>query len=520
MTQPPWQIAIIGGGITGLATAYYLEQFLNAAKVPFQIWLFESKQRLGGKIFTMRRDDLTLELGAESFLTRKQFGVRLCHELGIDDQLQGTRPENKRTFVWSQEKMHPLLEGLSGFVPGSFRSLWTTSLLSPLGKARVAMDWILPARKNDADESVASFISRRLGRQAYRRLVQPLLCGIYGADGENLSLQATYPELRELEKKFGSLIRGLSKRKSENENHSSNPSAANGQTPPSSEPKSLPPFATLPGGMQDLVDTLNRKLQYTKVVSGVTVDSVTTVATANVQCEQNRARLANNRIGVRYRIEGTEIAAAGLAISNLPELLEFDQVICTAPAWGAANMLRSLSDKLADKLQEIKHVSTATVNLWYEQNSLEHPLGGYGFVIPTTEQRGMTAVTWTSSKHYSRSRQGKKLIRVYLGNAEEELDPLMPDDEIMRIVYRELRRTMGISALPEGYQVFRWDQGSPQYDMGHTQRLVEIDRILEDYKGVHCCGASYRGVGIPDCIRQAFETANKVFKQLTSDPNI
>ena len=461
--EPP-RIAIVGGGISGLSAAWFLEQQAAMNQRPLQIDLYESGERLGGKIRTEQRAGLVLEAGAESFLSRKRAGVALCRALGIADQLRGTRPEHKKTFVWHEGELSRLPEGLTGFVPGNLGSLRSTSLLSVAGKLRVAADLVLPARRGADDESLASFISRRIGRQAYERLVQPLLCGIYCGDGNELSLLATYPELRELEKKHGSLIRGLRSRK-------------NGEAP-----DSYPPFVTLPGGMSDLVRAISRQLSRT-------------------------------RIQLSHPISSLQRSSTGYEINEVC----YHAVIFATPSFATAELVSDFVPELATQLYAIPHVSTAVVNLWFDSDAIEHELDGYGFVIPSSQQHGVTAVTWTSSKHFDRVDAGRKLIRVYLGRSGAEIDAQIPDNEILKVTRRELGRTMGVDIEADNYLIHRWIKGSPQYTLGHLERLASIEKSLQKLPGVYLCGASYRGVGIPDCIGEAEHAATAVLNYLKAE---
>ena len=471
----PLRVAIIGGGISGLSTAWFLEQQLRCdehfAGQAVEIELFESNDRLGGKIQTHRQDGLIMELGAESFLSRKPHGMALCQDLGILDRLQGTRPDTRKTFVWWQDRLHALPEGLSGFVPAKLQPLLKTSLLSPLAKARFLLEYFLPPKKSKSDnaecqeESIASFISRRLGRQTYQRLVQPLLCGIYCGDGEQLSLRAAYPELQKLEQEHGSLLRGLKRKQAQ---------AATSE---------WPAFVTFSGGMSDLIEAVAEQLQSTTVTSSAAINEILPVE------------------------QGYQLNFAAPMSPQSSDM--FDTVIATTSSRISSKLLANADSELANELAGIPHVSTMAVNLWYEADQIDHDLDGYGFVVPSQQQRGVTAVTWTSSKHFHRVPEGLKLIRVYLGRAGDEADLHASDETILKQVDRELRRMMNLTTTPKGYFIHRWFEGSPQYCLGHLDRLERVEKHLTQLPGLFLTGSSYRGVGIPDCIRQAKEVAAK-----------
>ena len=431
------RIAIVGGGITGLATAFYIEQFARQNDPDsFQIEVFESSNRLGGKIITEKFEQLTLEMGAESFLARKPWGLQLCKELRIEDSLRSTQPENKKTFIWHDGEMHRLPEGLSGFIPASLGALKSTTLLNLFGKIRIAADLIIPASRNSDDESVAGFISRRIGKQAYERIVEPLLCGIYCANGDEMSLAATFPQLRELERKHGSLIKGLNAQK--------NSSKTNSDT----SQQLVSPFATFANGMSTLISAVAEKLQQTQI-------------------HINRPVAQVSNTGERWAMSLTDGTVS-----------EFDEVVLAIPAHHTSKLIREADPDLAEILLQIPHASTALLNLWYDAETIDHPLDGYGFVIPTKDQQSLTAVTWTSSKHYQRCPDNLRLIRAYLGKSGSEITSEHSDDQLWQITNRELQRTMGLTASPVDFRIQRWPQGSPQYTMRHPELLSTIDNRL------------------------------------------
>ena len=469
------RIAIVGGGISGLATAFYIEKLSreNNCADRFEIQLFEASDRIGGKIFTRKADGLTLEMGAESFLARKPWGIQLCRDLEIVDRLASTRSDTKKTFIWNDNHMHRLPEGLSGFVPASLGSLRSTTLLSLAGKLRIAMDLVLPAKRGDDDESVASFISRRIGRQAWERIAEPLLCGIYCANGDELSLDATFPRLRQLEKQHGSLIRGLKKQKQAAEANT-NTSATD------SSPKFVSPFATFGDGMSTLPESVASRLTQTEL-------------------HFQRAVTALSKQGHTWSVQFANGDPA-----------EFDEVVLALPAFHSSRLLEQSDSALAGYLAKIRHASTALVNIWYDARQLQHSMDGYGFVIPTKHQQVMTAVTWTSSKHANRAPDGLRLLRAYLGKSGSDITEKESDQELFEIAMQQLQRTMGIRSTPVDYCIQRWPQGSPQYTMQHPELMSVIDECVKKQAGLHLCGASYRGVGIPDCIHSAMQAAGKI----------
>ncbi|MGI8861867.1 MAG: protoporphyrinogen oxidase [Gaiellaceae bacterium] len=455
---------VIGGGIAGLAAARRLESLLPE----FEIDLVERSQRLGGKLLTEHMHGFLVEGGADSFLSRKERGVGLCEELGLAGELVGRRPESARSYVRHGSELHLLPEGLTGMIPTDLDSLADSTLLSQVGRERLAAEVDLPPVPTGADESIASFVTRRLGAEAYERLVEPLTTGIYGGDGEQLSLQATFPNLRALELEHGSLIRGLL---------AQSPEAV----------ATRPPFVTLASGLETLVARVAEGLRHTRVVTG-------------------RAAL-----GVRRSDHGYEVTL------DAGERVHSDGVVLCVPAFAAAELLADLDSDLAAAHAEIPYASTAVVSLAYRDGDVVHPLDGYGYVVPRAEGSEMLACTWTSSKWEGRAPDGFVLIRVYAGRFGGRDVVEDSDDELVGLARDELR-LLGIEAEPHLSRIDRWPLGMPQYVLGHPERLKRIESALADHPGLALAGAAYRGVGIPDCIHSGEEAARSLTESLARVP--
>ena len=455
---------VIGGGIAGLAAARRLESLLPE----FEIDLVERSQRLGGKLLTEHMHGFLVEGGADSFLSRKERGVGLCEELGLAGELVGRRPESARSYVRHGSELHLLPEGLTGMIPTDLDSLADSTLLSQVGRERLAAEVDLPPVPTGADESIASFVTRRLGAEAYERLVEPLMTGIYGGDGEQLSLQATFPNLRALELEHGSLIRGLL---------AQSPEAV----------ATRPPFVTLASGLETLVARVAEGLRRTRVVTG-------------------RAAL-----GVRRSDHGYEVTL------DAGERVHSDGVVLCVPAFAAAELLADLDSDLAAAHAEIPYASTAVVSLAYRDGDVVHPLDGYGYVVPRAEGSEMLACTWTSSKWEGRAPDGFVLIRVYAGRFGGRDVVEDSDDELVGLARDELR-LLGIEAEPHMSRIDRWPLGMPQYVLGNPERLKRIESALADHPGLALAGATYRGVGIPDCIHSGEEAARSLTESLARVP--
>ncbi len=448
------KVTVVGGGIAGLAASWTLEGALRGAEVV----LVEQGDGVGGVLLTEHEHGFLVEAAADSFLSRKPRGVGICEELGIQDELVGRRPENARSFVRLGRELHPLPEGLTGLVPTDLDALEESTLLSDEGKRRLAEEADLPPEPPGDDESLASFVRRRLGREAWERLVEPLTTGIYGGDGEQLSLRATFPQLRALEEEHGSVLRGL-------------------QAQPAAPSGAYPPFVSLRGGMHELADSVAGDLQST------TIDTGSRAVTLRAQDG-----------GYALELE------SGAAVPA-------DGVVLATPAYATAELVAALDGELAEALAEIPYAGSAVVTLAYRREEVEHPLDGYGYVVPRSEGGHVLACTWTSSKWEGRAPEDRVLLRVFAGRFD------LSDDDLVRLAREEVS-LLGIRAEPVLTWTHRWPRGLPQYTLGHPERLERIDAALERHPGLALAGAAYRGVGIPDCIASGEEAARAVARAL------
>jgi oxygen-dependent protoporphyrinogen oxidase len=451
------RVVVVGGGIAGLAAARRLESTARDVDVV----LVESDDVLGGKIRTERVDGFVIEAAPDSFLSRKERGVGLCEELGLGDQLIGRKPENHRSFVRRGRDLHQLPEGLTGMIPTNLDALERSALLTDEGKARFVAEVAVPAASNEDDESVASFVTRRFGREAYDGLVEPLMTGIYGGDGELLSLRATFPQLRALELEHGSLLRSL---------------------PTQSVAVDRPPFVSLGGGMDTLVTALVARLGRTRLLLGRPV-----------------ARVSACVGGYDVELEGAETIRA-------------DGVVVATPAFVTAALLEELDADLAAAHAEVPYASSVVVTLAFSAGDVTG-LAGYGYVIPRAESLDTLACTWTSQKWDGRAPDGALLVRIYAGRFGGRDLTLDSDDDLVALALEELA-LVGVTADPALIRVQRWPLGMPQYVLGHLERLERIDGALAEHPGLAVAGAAYRGVGIPDCIRSGETAAESVVRAL------
>ncbi|MFN4218568.1 MAG: protoporphyrinogen oxidase [Candidatus Bipolaricaulia bacterium] len=466
------KVAIVGCGISGLATAYFLREQARETGAAVDCVLIESSSRLGGKIFSERIGHFIIEGGPDSFLTLKPWALELCERLGLSDRLLGPNPKQRKTYVLHKGRLWELPEGT--MPPTRIMPLLSSGLISPWGKLRMALDLVIPPKRDEHDEPLAAFLRRRLGREALERLAEPLLAGIYAGDAERLSLQATFPQLRELELKHGSLIAGMLARK--REAIKAPPAGAGGANQAM--------FMTLRGGLGELVNTLVSRLE-------------------GVSFLMSRRVIALKRTGSSWALQledGT--------------ILQTDAVVLATPAYVTAELLEQLNPQAAKILQAIPYVSTATVSLAFKRADVEHPLDGYGFVVPRTEGRKITACTWTSSKWPSHAPADHVLMRCYLGRAGDEDAVQLDDEALLETVLQELGALLSVTAEPVLVRIYRWERSMPQYLVGHLERLAALERALAEQPGVILTGAAYRGIGLPDCIYQGALAASKVFRFL------
>lgn len=462
-------VVVIGGGIAGLAAAHRVLERSREIGVSLSLTLLEAGPRLGGTIASERVDGFLIEAGPDSLLTEKPWALALCGRLGIEDQLIRTRDGDRRTFVVHDGRLHPLPEGFLLLAPTRIWPLVTSRLFTWPGKLRMACDVLLPRGGTPGgDESLASFVTRRLGREALERVAQPLAGGIYTADPERLSLAATMPRFLEMERRHRSIILGMRRQAR---------AAAGGTV--SGARWSL--FVSFVDGMQTLVDALVRTLPAGTARLGARV-----VGLARDAGGGWRVRLA----------DGGEVAAGRLIIAT--------------PAFVAGELLAPHAPDLAGMLGEIPYSSSATVTFAYARADIPHPLDGFGFVVPAIERRTLIACSFSSVKYEGRAPAAGVLLRVFCGGALAEGMATLPEADLVAAARREMRELLGITADPLLIRVHRYPRAMPQYQVGHLARLAAIDAAVARLGNLGLAGNAYRGVGIPDCVHSGELAADAV----------
>ncbi|TYR79078.1 protoporphyrinogen oxidase [Priestia megaterium] len=470
MTEDKKKVVIIGGGITGLSSAYYLQKELKEKNLSIDFQLIEATHRLGGKIQTLSRDGFTIERGPDSFLARKLPGTKLVKEVGLADEL--VHNATGQSYVLVKETLHPMPEGAVMGIPTKISPFVTTGLFSPVGKLRAAADFVIPKTKEEGDQSLGLFFRRRLGDEVVENLIEPLLSGIYAGDIDQLSLKSTFPQFLHAEQKHRSLIVGMKKLKEL-------------QPAQGEDAKKQGAFLTLKRGLQSLVDAIESKLDPMTVVKGVKIEEI-------------------DQVNERYQ----------LILSNGKEITA-DAVIITSPHFAAQSMLSQY--ELFEPLRNIPSTSVATVAMAFPKDAIKEDINGTGFVVSRNSDYTITACTWTHKKWPHSTPEGKVLLRCYVGRAGDEAIVDLPDEEIVKIVLDDLNKIMKITDKPDFYVVTRWKKAMPQYTVGHQERLESINEELElQLKGLYLAGSSYEGLGLPDCIEQGEDAARKVIKYLQS----
>jgi protoporphyrinogen/coproporphyrinogen III oxidase len=442
-------VAIIGGGIAGLSAAYELRQR------GLSVVVLEAGSRAGGVITTERTGGWVIDGGPDSILVQKPAAVALCRELGLGDRLISTLTP-RTAYVLREGRLHPLAEGSFLGFPLRFSALARSSLFTFGGKLRLAGELFIPGNRGDEDESIGAFVRRRFGEEAVDYLAEPLLAGIHAGDVEQLSMRALFPRLLEAERQSGSVLRAF---------------RALHATP---SPQGA--FVSLPGGTGELVEAL----------------------------------LATMPDVVRTNARVTELRRAGaLIIESAIGRLEARAVILAVPGYVAGSLLRGFDTTLAAFCDAVPYASTATVALGYRRDQIAHPMRGTGFVVPRVERSALLAGTWVTSKWPGRAPDGHVLLRGFLGGGRDPQRLDDTDEELISTARTELGEMLGITGEPLITRLFRWTRQSPQYEVGHLQRVAAIDDHLASLPGVFLTGSGFRAIGIPDCVADARATAQR-----------
>jgi oxygen-dependent protoporphyrinogen oxidase len=465
------RVVVVGGGVTGLTAAYDIHR----RRPDVELVLYESRSALGGNIRTDREDGFIVDAGPDSFVITKPDALALCHELGLEPELCATEDEARHVYFAHKGGLELMPGGMALAVPTRIGPLLGTPLVSLPGRLRMLLEPFIPPRRSAGDESMEAFLTRRLGSNGAKRLAGPLLSGIYAGDIKELSMSATFPQLVELEQKYGSLIRGfLALELSRGGGSGEKPglSSVYRWLRRSGAAQAASPFRSMKRGMATLIDTLAATLPPGVVQKGTEVTAI------------ERAE------GRAFRV----VSRAGSVLA--------DAVVLATPAHVAARLVPD--GEIARELSRIEYVSTATVFFGLEKAQVANSLHGFGFIVPPGEGE-ILAGTWVSSKWSGRARDGTALVRAFVGGARDpERVRSSSDAELTAFAKGELERLMGPLGAPRFSRVYRYEDASPQPRIGHGALLERVRaRSLAILPGLYLVGSAYDGVGIPDCVRQA-----------------
>lgn len=463
-----------------MAAAWEVTREAERRGVAVAVTVLEARDRVGGSVVTERVEGCLVEGGPDCFVSEKPGGLELVDDLGLATHLSTTNDDRRKTYILWGGRMHPLPDGLILLVPTRILPFITATLFSWPGKLRMALDLVLPRRREEGDETLGDFIRRRLGNEALEKLGEPLVAGIHSGDPETMSVKATFPRFIDMERDDRSLILAMLKRmRAARAARAAREAAAEGSSPR----RRLTMFMTLDEGLGRIIDELAGRVGRAALRPG---DAVT---------------------GLVRRDGGWTVStAAGASVAA-------DAVIVATPAYEAARMLAGSVPALAAELREIPYVTSATVTLAYRESEFPAEPDGFGVVIPKAERRRIKAFTWVTTKFFDRAPAGTVLVRCFVRPDAEDGTPLH-ERALVDAAERELAAILGVRVAPLWTRAFRWDLAMPQYVVGHLDRVDRIEALAAAEPGLALAGGAYRGSGIPDTVRYSREQARMIVSAL------
>lgn len=480
-------IVVIGAGVAGLGAAYKLKRAADQG-LDITYTVIEKSDRVGGQLWTERAIDVdsgqqyVADGGSDSFLTEKPAVHRVARLLGIDAAITGTNDDNKRTFIVKHGKLVEMPDGIMMFAPTKIVPMATTSLYSWPAKFRMALDVVMPPKKQPdnklVDESVESLVVRRLGRECLDRLAEAIVGGVNGSDPKTMSVLATYPMLLSMEQEHGSLIKGFMAQRKKVE-------AMKKKYPPKPGTKRRTFFSSFTNGLGSFTDALADAVGRDKILTGRSADSV----------KHNDSSTYEVHLS-----DGT--------------LITCDGVICACEAWVTSQLIGELSPSASKVLDTIPHSSCATIILGYDKHDVTIDERWHGVLTPAIEERKVTGISLISSKWEGRTPDGKLLLRGFVGGPRDPEIVNHSDEELIELVRENYAELLGVpmSAQPTFQQVFRFPRSMPQYTVGHLDRMAELTGYVQDITGVALAGAAYTGVGVPNCLESGEKAVSKVLR--------
>ena len=451
------KVVIIGGGISGLATAYYLKDEAQKKGIDIEYTLIEKNNRLGGNILTEKINGFIIEGGPDCFIFEKPWVLELCKKLGLSDEVINTK-EGGQTFILWKGKLRSLPEGFILMIPTKILPFICNSLISIPGKLRMALDLVLPKGDPDKDESLAEFVGRRFGSEVVEKIAEPLVAGIHAGNPETMSVKSSFRRFIDMEQKYRSLIIGMLKMRRE------------AKRAVEEKGQKYTMFLTLKNGLAELVEAIVKELDRDSILTGKSVE-----------------KIEKSSEGYVVHIEGKEPIKA-------------DSVILTTPAYVSAKLIKEIDPAMSADLEKISYVSTATVSLAFKKADIKEPLKGFGFVVPRLEGRKIMAATFSSQKFSYRAPKDSVLVRCFVGGAKNEELVDLEDEEMIKMVREELAGILGIEAQPILAKVYKWKKAMSQRNVGHCEVVKSLDDKQTQHPGLFLTGSAYKGVGLSDSV--------------------
>ncbi|MAG16762.1 MAG: protoporphyrinogen oxidase [Phycisphaerae bacterium] len=478
-SRPTVRIVIVGAGISGLSAAYRLRELAAETGQRLELTLLESSDRAGGTIGTIRHNGFLIESGPDQFVAAKPGVVSLANRLGVASEILTPRDEYARVLVARGDRLTPLPEGFALLAPARFWPVVRSPLFSWRGKCRMAFEPLVRPRQSDEDESIASFVTRRLGPEVLQRAVQPLVGSVYGGDARHISLAATAPQFAAMERSHGSLARAFRRQRAAQRRDDDR--RAGGAR--------YGMFATFKLGMSTLPDALAKSL--------------------GGAC----------RFGVR--VTAVQRRDRGWSVTQSDgQTIDANGVILAGPAHGAAALVRSTDPHLADDLAAAPYRSTVVVHLAYPREAIGHPLNAFGLVVADDQPGELTAASFCNVKYEGRAPRGRVLLRACLGARRDAQLLEREDSQLVDAAVRDLTPLLRIAGEPRLATVHRHRNAMSQYHVGHLQRVAVIRRRATRQPGLALAGNGYGGAGIADCITTGEQAATELFEQLTASTHI
>ncbi len=470
-------IAVIGGGISGLAAAHRLLELQPCVKVI----LLEASDRLGGILGSERCDGFLIEQGADNFITTPPWAVEFCQRIGFESELIPTNDSHRRAFVVSSGVLQPIPAGFAVMAPSRIWPIVSTPILSWRGKLRMAAETFVTRREADGGESLAAFVRRRFGGEVYDRLVQPLVAGIYTGDPDQLSVGATVPRFLEMEREHGSLIRAMMKQRRQQRKTSQESSGAR-----------YSQFVAPREGMSAFVQAIVDRLSEAHIALKAPVQQIAPVGNG----------------GWKVLIGGSQ-----------PQTIDVDGLILATPARRNAKLLQKIDAELASNFIKIPYGSCALVSIGFLREQIGHRLDGFGFVVPSIEGRKILSCSFSSIKYAGRAPEGHVLLRVFVGGAMQSELVELDDEQLKKMVVRELSDLLAIRGQPMLCHITRQIQAMPQYYLGHEQLIERIEKQVNQLPNFAVASNVLHGIGIPNCVQAGERAAEKVLSELSKSPH-